>query len=107
MDATIAMRAGRTNGEADTSRLKRRKGDAVIGATADVEDEPVLTRNDADFETLGFEVQTYQSRNEVVEFSPAVVCTDDSKRDEDQRQPPNLDISGGGSAPRVHFNQSY
>jgi len=59
MDESVAMRAGRTIGEVDTSRFKRRKGDAVIGATADVEGEPVLTRNVDDFENLGFEVERY------------------------------------------------
>ena len=59
MDETIAMRAGRAIGEVDTSRFKRRKGDAVIGATADVEGVPVLTRTVDDFENLGFAVETY------------------------------------------------
>ena len=58
MDETIAMRAGRRIGEVETSRFTRRKGDAVIGATADVEGEPVLARNVDDFENLGFEVET-------------------------------------------------
>lgn len=34
--------------------------DAYIGAVADVLDEPVLTANPDDFETLGVPVETYQ-----------------------------------------------
>lgn len=34
-------------------------GDCYVGATARVYDEPVLTRNDADFETLGVAVDSY------------------------------------------------
>ena len=59
MDEEIAMRAGRRIGAIDASRMKKNKGDAAIGATADVEGEPVLTRNVDDFEALGFEVESY------------------------------------------------
>lgn len=59
LDEEIAMRAGRRIGETDASTMKKKKGDAAIGATADVEGEPVLTRNVDDFEALGFEVETY------------------------------------------------
>jgi predicted nucleic acid-binding protein len=34
-------------------------GDMIIGMTADVVDEPVLTRNVKDFERLGVDVETY------------------------------------------------
>lgn len=59
LDEEIAMRAGRRIGEAGSSSFKRRKGDAAIGATADVGGQPVLTRNVDDFERLGFEVESY------------------------------------------------
>ncbi|WP_255192438.1 PIN domain-containing protein [Natronobeatus ordinarius] len=59
MDHRIAMRAGVRIGEVDASTMKKRKGDAAIGATADLEGEPVLTRNVDDFERLGFETVTY------------------------------------------------
>lgn len=59
MDEDVAIRAGRRIGELNASAFKREKGDAAIGATADVAGEPVLTRNVADFERLGFEVETY------------------------------------------------
>ncbi|MFC6719645.1 PIN domain-containing protein [Natrialbaceae archaeon GCM10025810] len=59
MDETIAMRAGTPIGEVDASTMKKRKGDAAIGATAELEGEPVLTRNVEDFERLGFDTVTY------------------------------------------------
>ena len=34
-------------------------GDAIIGATADVVEEPVLTRNVEEFERLGVDVETF------------------------------------------------
>jgi predicted nucleic acid-binding protein len=34
-------------------------GDVIVGATADVLEEPVLTRNVDDFERLGVDVETY------------------------------------------------
>lgn len=59
LDEDVAMRAGRRIGEVGSSTFKRRKGDAAIGATAEVAGEPVLTRNVEDFEHLGFDVETY------------------------------------------------
>jgi predicted nucleic acid-binding protein len=59
MDEEIAMRAGRRIGELGATQFKKEKGDAAIGATADVEGEPVLTRNVEDFENLGFEVESW------------------------------------------------
>lgn len=59
LDEDVAIRAGRRIGELSASSFKREKGDAAIGATADVAGEPVLTRNVDDFERLGFEVETY------------------------------------------------
>lgn len=41
LDENVAMRAGRRIGEVGSSRFKRRKGDAAVGATAAVVDEPV------------------------------------------------------------------
>jgi len=59
MTDEISRLAGRRIGEGDTSKLKKNKGDAAIGATGDVEGEPVLTRNVDDFEALGVDVETY------------------------------------------------
>ncbi|MCL9814388.1 PIN domain-containing protein [Natranaeroarchaeum aerophilus] len=59
MDDTIALRAGVRIGEGDASTLKKNKGDAAIGATAEIEGEPVLTRNVDDFERMGFETAEY------------------------------------------------
>ena len=59
MDREVAMRAGRRLGERGSGEFRRHKGDAAIGATADIADEPVLTRNVDDFESLGFEVEEY------------------------------------------------
>lgn len=59
MDRRIALRAGTRIGEVDASTMKKRKGDAAIGATAEVEGEPVITRNVDDFERLGFETVEY------------------------------------------------
>lgn len=59
MTDEISRLAGRRIGEGDTSKLKKNKGDAAIGATSDVEGEPVLTRNVGDFEAFGFDVETY------------------------------------------------
>ncbi|WP_435194701.1 PIN domain-containing protein [Natronomonas sp. EA1] len=57
MDAEIAMRAGRRIRELDAKQFK--KGEAAIGATAEVEGEKVLTRNVEDFEKMGFEVESW------------------------------------------------
>lgn len=59
MDERIAMRAGIMIGEGNTSAMKKRKGDAAIAATADIEGEPVLTRNVDDFERFGVEIESY------------------------------------------------
>ena len=59
MTDEISRRAGRRIGEENTSKLKKNKGDAAIGATGEVEGEPVLTRNVDDFEAFGFDVETY------------------------------------------------
>lgn len=59
MDERIALRAGIRIGEVDATAMKKRKGDAAIGATAEIEGEPVLTRNVDDFERMGFETVEY------------------------------------------------
>ncbi len=59
MDENVAMRAGINIGEIDASTLKKRKGDAAIAATAEIEGEPVLTRNVDDFERLDVDVVSY------------------------------------------------
>ncbi|SFF81129.1 hypothetical protein SAMN04488063_0380 [Halopelagius inordinatus] len=56
MDADISKRTGRLLGESGGARRKR---DAAIAATAEFEDEPVLTRNVDDFEQFGVSVETY------------------------------------------------
>lgn len=59
MTSEVAMRAGRRIGEGNVSSLKRKKGDAAIAATAQLEGEPVVTRNVDDFEALGATVERY------------------------------------------------
>lgn len=59
MDEEIAEVAAERIAEAGTSRFKKRKGDAVIAATAAIAGEPVLTRNREDFERLGVDVESY------------------------------------------------
>jgi predicted nucleic acid-binding protein len=59
MTDEISRRAGRRIGKGNTSKLKKNKGDAAIGATGEVEGEPVLTRNVDDFEAFGFDIETY------------------------------------------------
>ena len=59
MDPQIAEEAGRMIGRLDPSKYKRKKGDAVIAATAEVEGEAVVTRNVDDFERHGVPVESY------------------------------------------------
>ena len=59
MDSRIAEQTGRMIGALDPSTDKRKKGDAVIAATAVVEGEPVVTRNVDDFERYGVDVEKY------------------------------------------------
>lgn len=56
MDEELSEQAGRLLGK---SGVTVGKGDAAIAATAIREEEPVLTRNTDDFETLGIEVESY------------------------------------------------
>ncbi|WP_313691654.1 type II toxin-antitoxin system VapC family toxin [Halorarum halobium] len=55
----VMRKAGRISGELVNDGAAVGDGDAIIGATADVVDEPVLTRNVDDFERLGVETETY------------------------------------------------
>lgn len=58
-DTAVMRKAGRRSGELVTDGNQVGDGDAIIGATADVVGEPVLTRNVKDFERLGVVVETY------------------------------------------------
>ena len=52
-------KAGRLSGELQNDGSPVGDGDVIIGATAAVVEEPVLTRNVDDFEHLDVEVETY------------------------------------------------
>lgn len=57
---TVALRkAGRLAGELQNDGRPVDDGDVVIGATAAIVDEPVLTRNTDDFQRLDVDVDTY------------------------------------------------
>lgn len=58
-DAAVMRKAGRLSGELQNEREPVGDGDVIIGATADVIEEPVLTRNVDDFERLDVEIETY------------------------------------------------
>lgn len=58
-DAAVMRKAGRISGELQNEGTPIGDGDAIIGATAAVVDEPVLTRNVEDFERLDVDVETY------------------------------------------------
>lgn len=58
-DSAVMRKAGRLSGELMNEGNAVGDGDVIIGATADVLEEPVLTRNVDDFERLGVEVETY------------------------------------------------
>jgi len=58
-DATVMRKAGRLSGELTNEGNAVADGDVIVGATADIVEEPVLTRNEVDFERLGVEVETY------------------------------------------------
>jgi tRNA(fMet)-specific endonuclease VapC len=59
-DTAVMRKAGRLAGELAADGDPVSDGDVIIGATALVVDEPVLTRNVADFERLdGVEVDIY------------------------------------------------
>jgi hypothetical protein len=58
-DSAVMRKAGRLSGELMNDGNVVGDGDVIIGATADVLEEPVLTRNVDDFERLGVDVETY------------------------------------------------
>lgn len=58
-DTAVMRKAGRLSGQLVNKGNTVDDGDVVIGATADVVDEPVLTRNIDDFDRLGVDVETY------------------------------------------------
>ena len=58
-DSVVMRKAGRLSGELVNDGNAVGDGDVIIGATADVLEEPVLTRNVDDFERLGVDVETY------------------------------------------------
>ncbi|MBX0303975.1 type II toxin-antitoxin system VapC family toxin [Haloarcula salinisoli] len=58
-DSAIMRKAGRRSGELLNDGDAVGDGDVIIGMTAEVVDEPVLTRNVDDFERLGVDVETY------------------------------------------------
>ena len=58
-DSAVMRKAGRLSGELTNDGNTVGDGDVIIGATADVLEEPVLTRNVDDFERLGVDVETY------------------------------------------------
>jgi predicted nucleic acid-binding protein len=58
-DTVVMRKAGRLAGELANDGTPVGDGDVIIAATADVVDEPVLTRNVEDFERLGVDVETY------------------------------------------------
>jgi tRNA(fMet)-specific endonuclease VapC len=59
-DTAVMRKAGRLAGELANDGAPVDDGDVVVGATALVVDEPVLTRNVDDFERLdGVAVETY------------------------------------------------
>jgi len=58
-DTVVMRKAGRLAGRLANDGTPVDDGDVIIAATADVVDEPVLTRNVDDFERLGAAVETY------------------------------------------------
>ena len=58
-DTAVMRKAGRLAGQLANDGNAVADGDVIIGATAEIVDEPVLTRNVADFERLGVDIETY------------------------------------------------
>ncbi|ACV46209.1 PilT protein domain protein [Halomicrobium mukohataei DSM 12286] len=58
-DTAVMRKAGRLSGKLQNDGSPVEDGDVIIGATADVVAEPVLTRNVDDFERLDVEIETY------------------------------------------------
>ncbi|GAB3691537.1 hypothetical protein GCM10028857_29030 [Salinarchaeum chitinilyticum] len=59
-DTAVMRKAGRIAGDLANDGTPVADGDVIIGATATIVDEPVLTRNVADFERMdGVAIETY------------------------------------------------
>jgi predicted nucleic acid-binding protein len=58
-DIAVMRKAGRLSGELQNDGTPIGDGDVIIGAIADIVEEPVLTRNVADFERLDVDIETY------------------------------------------------
>lgn len=58
-DSAVMRKAGRLSGELTNDGTAVGDGDVIIGATAEVLEEPVLTRNGDDFERLGVDIESY------------------------------------------------
>lgn len=58
-DTAVMRKAGRLAGELMNEGNAVGDGDVIIGATADIVDEPVLTRNVEEFDRLDVTVETY------------------------------------------------
>ncbi|MFB6202530.1 MAG: type II toxin-antitoxin system VapC family toxin [Halorhabdus sp.] len=58
-DTAVMRKAGRLAGDLQNDGTPVGDGDVIIGATADILEEPVLTRNVADFDRLDVETETY------------------------------------------------
>lgn len=58
-DTAVMRKAGRLAGELQNEGTPVGDGDVIVGATAAVLDEPVLTRNVVDFERLDVEIADY------------------------------------------------
>ncbi|WP_434520930.1 type II toxin-antitoxin system VapC family toxin [Halorubrum sp. AS12] len=58
-DTAVMRKAGRLAGELQNEGAPVGDGDVIIAATAEVVDEPVLTRNVEDFERLDVDIESY------------------------------------------------
>jgi len=58
-DTAVMRKAGRLAGDLQNDGTPVGDGDVIIGATAAVVEEPVLTRNVEDFERLDVAIETY------------------------------------------------
>lgn len=58
-DTAVMRTAGRISGELQNDGTPVGDGGVILGATADVPGEPVLTRTVEDFERLDVEIETY------------------------------------------------
>ena len=58
-DTAVMRKAGRLAGELQNDGAPVGDGDAIVGATAEIVEEPVLTRNVEEFERLDVQIETY------------------------------------------------